>query len=159
MQVNREQYATASQKVVIANGSVADVEVRMEQTPAITIHVIDSATGAPVDANVMIQEAAGTFRGEATRVEAGTFRAWLKPGSYSASVGGRGYVFKTQTFTTPADVTVTLVRAGALLIRARTPQRARLDPPAGGPQRSLGMLHTDRNGPYEMLPPVPTCCR
>jgi hypothetical protein len=153
MQVNREQYATASQKVVIANGSVADVEVRMEQTPAITIHVTDSASGAPVDANVMIQEASGTFRGEATRVEAGTFRAWLKPGSYSASVGARGYVFKTQNFTTPADVTVTLVRAGALLIRARTAQRARLDLPAGGTQRGLGMLRAGPNGPYEMLPP------
>jgi len=153
MQVSREQYATASQKVVIANGAVADVEVRMEQTPAITIHVIDSATGQPVDANVMIQEASGTFRGEATRVEAGTFRAWLKPGSYNASVGARGYVFKTQTFTTPADVTVPLVRAGALLIRARTPQRARLDPAAGGPQRSLGMLRAGPNGPYEMLLP------
>jgi protocatechuate 3,4-dioxygenase beta subunit len=153
LQVNREQYATASQKVVIANGSVADVEVRMDQTPAITIHVIDSASGQPVDANAMIQEASGTFRGEATRVEAGTLRAWLKPGSYSASVGARGYVFKTQNFTTPADVTVTLVRAGALLIRARTPQRARLDLPAGGTQRGLGMLHAGSNGPFEMLPP------
>jgi hypothetical protein len=153
LQVNREQYATASQKVVIANGSVADVEVRMEQTPAITIHVTDAASGAPLDANVMIQEASGTFRGEATRVEAGTFRAWLKPGSYTASVNARGYVFKNQNFTTPADVTVTLVRAGALLIRARTAHQARLDLPAGGTQRGLGMLRAGSNGPFEMLPP------
>jgi len=153
LQVNREQYATASQKVVIANGTVPDVEVRMEQTPAITIHVTDSASSQPVDANVMIQEASGTFRGEATRVESGTFRAWLKPGSYSASVSARGYVFKTQNFTTPADVAVTLVRAGALLIRARTAQRARLDVPTGGTQRGLGTLRPGPNGPYEMLPP------
>lgn len=153
LQVNREQYATASQKVVIASGTVPDVEVRMEQTPAITIHVIDSATGQPIDANVMIQEASGSYRGEATRVENGMFRAWLKPGSYSASVSARGYVFKTQSFTTPADVTVTLARAGALLIRARTAQRARLDLPAGGTQRGLGMLRAGPNGPYEMLPP------
>jgi len=153
LQVNREQYATTSQKVVIANGSVADVEVRMEQTPAITIRVTDSATGQPVDANVMIQEASGSFRGQATRVESGVFRAWLQPGSYSAAVNARGYVLKTQNFTTPADVTVTLVRAGALLIRARTPQRARLDLPGGGTQRGLGMLHAGANGPFEMVPP------
>ena len=153
LQVNREQYATAAQKVVIANGSVADVEVRMEQTPAITIRVTDSATGQPIDANVMIQEASGSYRGQATRVESGTFRAWLTPGSYSAAVSARGYVLKTQNFTTPADVTVTLVRAGALLIRARTPQRARLDLPGGGTQRGLGMLHAGANGPFEMVPP------
>jgi len=152
LQVTREQYAAASQKVVIANGSTPDVEVRMEQTPAITIHVTDSVTGAPVDANVSIQEAAGSFRGEAARVEIGTFRAWLKPGSYNASAGARGYVFKTQSFTTPGDVTVTLVRAGALLVRARTAQRARLDLPAGGTLRGLGMLHPGSNGPFEMLP-------
>jgi len=153
LQVNREQYATAAQKVVIANGSVADVEVRMEQTPAITIRVTDSATGQPVDATVMIQEASGSYRGQATRVESGVFRAWLQPGSYSAAVNARGYVLKTQNFTTPADVTVTLVRAGALLIRARTPQRARLDLPGGGTQRGLGMLHAGANGPFEMVPP------
>jgi len=153
LQVNREQYATAAQKVVIANGAVPDVEVRMEQTPAITIRVTDSATGQPVDANVMIQEASGSYRGQATRIESGTFRAWLKPGSYSAAVNARGYVLKTQNFTTPADVTVTLVRAGALLIRARTPQRARLDLPGGGTQRGLGLLHAGANGPFEMVPP------
>jgi protocatechuate 3,4-dioxygenase beta subunit len=153
LKVNREQYASTSQSVVISNGSAPDVEVRMEQTPATTIHVTDSATRAPVDANVTITDAPGGFRGEAARVELGTFKAWLKAGSYTAAAGARGYVFKSQSFTTPGDVTVMLVRAGALLIRARTAQRARLDLPGGGPQRGLGMLHPGSNGPFESLPP------
>jgi large repetitive protein len=153
LHVSRDEYAATSQPIVIANGSAPDVEVRMEQTPAITFHVTDSGTGAPVDANVMIQDPSGGLRGEATRVESGTLRAWLKAGSYTASIGARGYVFKSQSFTTPGDVTVALVRAGALLIRARTAQRARLDLPGGGPQRGLGMLRPGSNGPYESLPP------
>jgi protocatechuate 3,4-dioxygenase beta subunit len=154
LRVNREEYAAASQPVVIDNGSAPEVEVRLEQTPAITIHVTDATTGAPVDANVMIQEVGGGFQGEATRVESGTLRAWVKPGSYTAHAGARGYVVKSQTFTAPgANLTLTLVHAGALLIRARTAQRARLDLPGGGIQRGLGMLHPGPNGPFESLAP------
>jgi protocatechuate 3,4-dioxygenase beta subunit len=154
LQVNREQYAVASQPVVIANGSTPDVEVRMEQVAPITIHVADSSTGAPVDVNVMISDSSRAFRGELARVESGTWRAWLKPGTYSASVGGPGYVFKSQSFTTPGDdVTIQAVRAGALLIQARTAQRARLDFAGGGTQRSFGPLHPGTNGPFDSLPP------
>jgi protocatechuate 3,4-dioxygenase beta subunit len=154
LRVNREEYAAASQTVVVANGSAPDVEVRMEQTAAVTIHVTDASSGAPVDASVMIQEVSGSFQGEATRVESGTLRAWLKAGSYTAYTGARGYVTKSQNFTAPgANLTLTLVPAGALLIRARTPQRARLDLPAGATQRGLGMLHPGPNGPFESLPP------
>jgi large repetitive protein len=154
LQVNREQYAVASQSVVIANGSTPDVEVRMEQVAPITIHVVDSLTGAPVDVNVMISDSSRAFRGEITRVESGTWRAWLKPGKYSASVGGPGYVFKTQSFTAPGyDVTIQVVHAGALLIQARTAQRARLDFAGGGTQRDFGPLHPGTNGPFESLPP------
>jgi hypothetical protein len=152
LHVSRDEYAATSQPIVIANGSAPEVEVRMEQTPATTFHVADSGTGAPVDANVMIQGPSGGI-GEATRVESGTLRAWLKAGSYTASIGARGYVFKSQSFSTPGDVTVALVRAGALAIRARTAQQARLDLPGGGQQRGLGMLRPGSNGPYESLPP------
>jgi len=154
LQVNREQYAVASQPVVIANGSTPDVEVRMEQVPPITIHVADSITGAPVDANLMISDSTRAFRSELARVESGTWRAWLKPGTYSASVGGPGYVFKIQSFTTPGnDVTIQVVRAGALLINAHTAQRARLDFASGGTERNYGPLHPGANGPFESLPP------
>ncbi|HEX3577246.1 MAG TPA: carboxypeptidase-like regulatory domain-containing protein [Thermoanaerobaculia bacterium] len=154
LSVSRDEYAVASQSVVVANGSTPDVDVRLEQTPAITIHVTDSVTGAPVDANVFIQDPTGaSLRGEATRVDSGTFRAWLKAGNYTASIGARGYVFKSQSLTAPGDVAVALVRAGALLIRARTAQRARLDLPDGGPRRGLGMLRPGTNGPYESMPP------
>jgi protocatechuate 3,4-dioxygenase beta subunit len=151
--VTREQYAAASQPVVISNGSTPEIEVRMEQAPAVTIRVTDSTTGAPVDASVAIQDSSRSFRGEATRMEPGTLRAWLKPGSYTASVGARGFVFKSQTFTVPGDVTITVVRAGALLVRAHTAQQARLDRSSGGTQRPFGLLHPGTNGPYESLPP------
>jgi hypothetical protein len=153
VQVSREQYAGASQSVVVANGSAPDIEVRMEQAPAVTIHVIDSTTGAPVDAGVTITDSSRAFRGQATRVESGTFKVWLKPGTYTAAVGGRGYIYKTQSFTTPDDVTVQLVPAGTLLIRARTAQRARLDFATGGTQRFFGPLHPGPNGPFDSLPP------
>jgi hypothetical protein len=154
LQVNREQYAVATQSVVIANGATPDVEVRLEQAPPITIHVTDSTTGAPVDVTVMISDSSRAFRGEIVRVEPGTWRAWLKPGTYSASVGGPGFVFKSQSFTAPGDdVTIQVVRAGALLIRARTAQRARLDLSSGGTQRNFGPLHPGTNGPFESLPP------
>jgi 5-hydroxyisourate hydrolase-like protein (transthyretin family) len=154
LRVTREEYAGASQPVVVANGAVPEVEVRMEQTPAFTIHVTDAASGAPVDANVMIREAGGAFPGEATRVESGTFHAWLKGGSYTAYAGARGYVSKSQSFTAPGpNLTIALVHGGALLIRARTAQRARLDLPAGATQRGLGMLRPGPNGPFDGIPP------
>jgi protocatechuate 3,4-dioxygenase beta subunit len=153
LQVNREQYAAASQAVVISNGSASDVDVRMEQVPAVTIHVVDSSTGAPVDANVMITDSSHAFRGPAARADAGTWRVWLTPGSYIVSVGGIGYVFKSQPFTTPGDdVTIQVVRAGSLLIRAGTAHQARLDF-GGGAQRPLGPLHPGSNGPFESLAP------
>jgi protocatechuate 3,4-dioxygenase beta subunit len=154
LQVNREEYAIATQSVVIANGSTPDVEVRLEQVPPTTIHVTDSTTGAPVDVTVMISDSSRAFRGEMVRVEPGTWRAWLKPGTYSASVGGPGFVFKSQSFTTPTgDVTIQAVRAGTLLIRAHSAQRARLDLSSGGTQRNFGPLHPGANGPFESIPP------
>jgi hypothetical protein len=155
LHVNRDDYAAALQPVVVTNGSAPDVEVRMEQTPPITIHVTDAATGGPIDANVMIQDSSGGggFRGEATRVETGTLRAWLKAGSYVAFINAPRYVAKSQNFTAPGDFAVTLARGGALLIRAHTALRARLDLSDGGTKRGLGMLRPGANGPYDSLPP------
>jgi hypothetical protein len=127
--------------------------VRLEQTPAIAFHVTDSVTGAAVDANVAVRDPSGSFRVEATRIESGLLKAWLKGGTYSAFVFARGYVSKSQSFTAPGDVSIAIVHAGTLLIRARTAQRARLELPGGPPQRGLGMLHPGPNGPYESLAP------
>jgi hypothetical protein len=152
LQVNREQYAASSQQVVIANGSAPDIEVRMEPAPAVTIRITDSVSGAAVDANVTISDSSRSFRGEAIRVESGTFRAWLKPGTYTASAYLRGYIYKSQSFTTPGDVTIPLVRSGALVIRSRTAQRAQIGGPSGDLVRPLGLLHPGVNGPYELTP-------
>ncbi|MEA2338676.1 MAG: hypothetical protein QOE82_2683 [Thermoanaerobaculia bacterium] len=153
MQVSREQYAAVRQQVSVASGGVPDAEVRMEPAAAVTIHITDAATGAPLDGSVVITDSTRAFRGEATRVDVATFKAWLKPGTYSAGAFARGYLTRTQSFTAPGDVTLALERGGSLLIRARSAQSVRLDKPSGGIQRTLGMVRPGPNGPYEALPP------
>ena len=150
---NREQYAAAKQQVVVSSGTVPDVEVRMEPAGAVTIHLLDATTGAPLDGSVTITDVSSkAFMGEAQRVDTGTFKAWLKAGSYQAGGFAPGYIFKMQSFTTPADVNLALTRGGTLLVRARTTQSVRLDRPAGGTQRNLGILRPGANGPYESIP-------
>ena len=152
--VTREQYAAAKQQVVVSSGTVPDVEVRLEPAAAVTIHLIDATTGAPLDGTVGITDTSSkAFLGEAQRVDAGTFKAWLKAGNYQAGGYAPGYIFRAQSFTTPADVNLALTRGGTLLIRARSTQSVRLDRPAGGTQRNLGVLHPGANGPYESIPP------
>ena len=156
MQVSRDQYAASTQQIVVSNGSVPDVEVRLEQAPAVTVHIVDATTGAPVDGNVMFTEAgpAHTFSGQAMRVDTGTFKVWLKPGSYNVGTNARGYIYKITPFTTPpTEVTIALMRGGRLLIRAKTAQQVRLDLPTGAMQRHLGPIHEGTNGPYEAIPP------
>jgi len=154
LSVNREQYATVKQQVVVTNGAVPDVEVRMEPAGAVTIHLLDATSGAPIDGNVTITDPSSkAFMGQAEKVDTGTFKAWLKPGTYQAGGFASGYIFKAQSFTTPADVNLALVRGGTLLIRARTAQTVRLDRPGGGTQRALGELHPGANCPYESIPP------
>jgi len=152
--VNREQYAAVKQQVVVSGGTVPEVEVRMEPAAAVTIHLLDATTGAPLDGSVTITDpATKAFLGEAQRVDTGTYKAWLKAGSYQAGGFAHGYIFKTQAFTTPAEVNIALSQGGTLLIRARTTQTVRLDRPTGGTQRALGILHPGPNGPYEAIPP------
>jgi protocatechuate 3,4-dioxygenase beta subunit len=153
MQASHDQYATSIRPMTVSNGAAQDVEIRLEQAPAVTIHIVDAATGTAVDGNVIITDPAShAFSGQAVRVDTGTFRAWLKPGSYNAGASARGYMFKTMNFTTPPnDVSVALSHGGALLIRARSTQQVRLDLPGGVTQRLLGIVHAGTNGPYESL--------
>jgi hypothetical protein len=157
MQVSRDQYAASTQEIVVSNGSVPDVDVRLEQAPAVTVHIVDATTGAPIDGNVFITDAtpAHTFSGQAMRVDAGTFKVWLKPGNYKAGANARGYIYNVTSFTTPpTEVTVALVRGGTLVIRARTAaQQVRLELPTGALKRPLGPIHEGTNGPYEAIPP------
>jgi 5-hydroxyisourate hydrolase-like protein (transthyretin family) len=154
LQVSSDQYATSSQQIVVANGSVPDAEVRLEQAPAVIIHLVDATTGSPIDGNVAVTDAAHKFNGQAVRMDTGTFKVWLKPGSYTASAYARGYLSKTTSFTTPpTDVTIVLAHGGALLIRARSAQQVRLDVPGGVTQRFLGSIQVGTNGPYDSLPP------
>jgi hypothetical protein len=154
LQVSSDQYAAASQQIVVSNGSVPDVEVRLDQAPAVTIHLVDSTTGSPVDGNVAVMDAAHKSNGSATRIDTGTFKVWLKPGTYNVSAYARGYISKSTTLTTPpAEATIALARGGALLIRAHTAQLVRLDIPGGNTQRFLGPMQAGTNGPYDSLPP------
>jgi hypothetical protein len=94
------------------------------------------------------------FTGQPVRVDTGTFKVWLKPGSYNAGASARGYIFRNMSFTTPPDdVTIALSHGGALLIRAQSTQQVRLDLPTGGIQRLLGFVHAGTNGPYQDLAP------
>jgi hypothetical protein len=154
MQVSSDQYVTASQQIVVANGSVADMEVRLDQAPAVIIHLSDATKGSQVEGNVAVTDATRAFSGQGVRIDNGTYKIWLKPGSYNASAYARGYIPKTASFTTPpADVSITLSQGGALLIRAKTAQSVRLDIPGGATQRVLGMIQAGLNGPYDSIPP------
>jgi len=154
LQVISDQYAPSPpQQIVVSNGTVPDVEVRLEQAPAMVIHVVDSTTGSPVDGNVAVMDAAHRYSGTATRIDSGTFKVWLKPGTYNVSAYARGYIAKTSTLTTPpAEATISLDRGGTLVVRAHSAQQVRLDVPGGRTQRFLGPLQPGTNGPYESLP-------
>jgi hypothetical protein len=164
LQVSGDQYATWSQQIVVASGSVPDVEVRLEQAPAVLIHLVDATTGSPIDGNVAVMDQthkptvvgnapATPFNGQAVRVDSGTFKVWLKPGSYTAAAYARGYITKTTDFTTPpSDVRIALSQGGALLIHARSAQQVQLDVPGGIIQRFLGPVQVGTNGPYDSLP-------
>lgn len=154
LHVSSDSYVSSSQQIVVAGGSVPDVEVRLEQAPAVLIHLVDATTGAPVDGNVAVTDAAHKFNGQATKVDNGTFKVSLKPGSYNANAYARGYVPRMMSFTTPpAEVSIALSRSGSLLIRARSAQLVRLDVPGGVTQRFLGPIQIGLNGPYDSLPP------
>jgi hypothetical protein len=151
LRATREPYSVATQQVTVSGGSAPDVEVRLEQAPSVTFHVTDSATGAPVDASIMVATEQKTNQAQAQRVENGVLKTWLKPGSYMAMVYARYYVAKTANFTTPpADVPIVLVRGGQLIIVAKSAQQVRLDP-TGSP--FPGPIRPGTNGPYPTILP------
>jgi hypothetical protein len=142
------QYAAATQQVVVSGGTVPDVEIRLDSAPAVTIHLVDATTGAPVEGKVFIKET-----GLGARIDNGTIRFFLKPGTYSAAAYAQGYLARTMTFTAPpSDVTIALQQGGSLVIHARSAQMLRLDQPTGVTQRLLGPVHEGTNGPYIDLP-------
>lgn len=153
LQATREQYSPVRQQLVVSNGTAAEVEVRLEQAPAVLVHLVDPS-GVPVDGNVMITDSSRKAVSQARRVDVGTFKVWLKAGSYNANASGRGYMTKSIPFTTPPnELRITLQRGGVLVIRAKSAQQMRLDPPGGAPQRYLGPIHEGINGPFESIAP------
>ncbi|HEX3070022.1 MAG TPA: carboxypeptidase-like regulatory domain-containing protein [Thermoanaerobaculia bacterium] len=151
LRATREPYSVATQQVTVSGGSAPEVEVRLEQAPSVTFHVTDSVTGAPVDASIMVANEQHTNQAQAQRVEPGVLKTWLKPGSYVAATFARFYVGKTVNFTTPpADVPITLVHGGQLIIQAKSAQVVRLE--AIG-TRFPGPIRPGTNGPYPTVPP------
>ena len=152
--MTREPYSVATQQVVVSGGTASDVEVRLEQAPAVTIHVVDSVTGAPVDANVIVSTPAHTNTVQTVRIDTGEYKTWLQPGSYIAGVFGNSYVPSTTPFTTPpADVRIAIVHGGRLIIMAKSAQQVRFEQPGNGRSRNLGPIHEGMNGPYETVAP------
>ncbi len=154
LQAALDQYSTATQQLVVSGGAAPDVEVRLEQAPAVTIHLIDANTRVPVDGNVRITDRTHAFNGQAVRIDTGVFKVWLKPGNYIANANARGYTFQTMNFTTPpSDVSIAMAQGGALFIHARSAQMVRLDQPGGSPQRFIGPIQVGMNGPFDGLAP------
>jgi hypothetical protein len=150
LRATREPYSVATQQVTVSGGSAPEVEVRMEQAPPVTFHVTDSVTGAPVDASIMVATEQHTNPAQAQRVESGVLKTWLKPGSYVATAFARFYVSKAVNFTTPAaDVPITLVHGGQLIIEAKSAQQVRLEIGVRVPRP----IHPGTNAPYEPIPP------
>jgi protocatechuate 3,4-dioxygenase beta subunit len=151
LRVIREPYSMATQQVVLSAGSPSDVEVRLEKAPAVTFHVVDSVTGAPIDATVFVSTAAHMNPIQTTRVEPGEYKAWLQQGSYTATVFTRFYINNSTPFTVPGtDVRLSLVHGGQLVIQAKSAQQVRLDP-AG--LRVIGPIQEGMNGPYPTMAP------
>jgi hypothetical protein len=142
------------QQIVVSGGTVPEVEVRLESAPAVTFHIVDSVTGAPVDANVMYSTAAHTNGGQAVRVDTGVYKTWLQAGSYTAGVFANLYVNSTTPFTTPpADVRIAVMHGGRLVIVAKSAQLVRFEQPSEARPRIVGPVHSGMNGPYETMPP------
>jgi autotransporter translocation and assembly factor TamB len=151
LRATREPYSTATQQVTVSGGSAPEVEVRLEQDPSVTFHVTDSVTGAPVDASIMVATEQHTNPAQAQRVESGVLKTWVKPGSYVATVFARFYVSKTVNFTTPAaDVPITVVRGGQLIIEAKSAHQVRLETIGS---HFPGPIRPGTNGPYPTIPP------
>lgn len=151
LRVSREPFATAMQQVVVSGGFAPEVEVRLEQAPAVTFHVFDSVTGAPVEASIVVSTEQHTGPTQATRIDTGVYKSWLKAGTYLATVFAPFYANKSMTFTTPpSEVQVSIVHGGRLIIQAKSAQQVRLNQIGA---RFPGPIHEGTNGPYPPIPP------
>jgi protocatechuate 3,4-dioxygenase beta subunit len=147
----REPYAMATQQIVVSGGTVPDVEIKLDQAPAVFFHVTDSATGAPIDANLAISTPDRKIVAQASRIDSGEYKAWLQPGSYSVSLYAIYYVSAMTSFTTPpTEVRLSAVHGGRLEIVAKSAQLVRID--QIGP-RFPGPIHEGVNGPYPAVAP------
>jgi hypothetical protein len=88
----REGYTVAPLRFVVSNGTVPDIEVRMQQVPATVIHVVDAATGEPVRCDITLSGPNGLVMGRPIGV--GATKVWVTPGSYQINVHAEGYPSK-----------------------------------------------------------------
>ena len=84
-------YAAAVLQIVVSNGVVPDIEVRMVPVPATIIHVVDAATGEAVPCDISVY---GPKPGDFITVMpagVGTSKIWVTPGRYKVGIHAPGY--------------------------------------------------------------------
>lgn len=106
-------YQTESRDVVVQGGAAPEVELAIGRGEPVEVRVTEAGTGRPVDAFIIFGAAPtpGT-PGTPQRARDGTYRYWLRPGTYSLKVTAPGYQMQTVTVTVPgpAQVPVELTR-------------------------------------------------
>lgn len=105
----KEGYASDPREVVL-QGSDAEVELLLTRGELVVVTVIDAMTGQNVDAYVGIADSAEGPAGGASRPADrdanGTYRFWLRPGSYSIRVMARDHEPKTVPLVVPGTPAV-----------------------------------------------------
>jgi protocatechuate 3,4-dioxygenase beta subunit len=114
--VQRAQYAPKEQEAPVPG---ADVELRLEPTPATVIRVVDAGSGAPVTADVSAADMdRKTSAGTARTNEEGVAKLWLSNGRYLLNVTAAGYTTERVDATVPGpEVRVALQRGGTISFR------------------------------------------
>lgn len=126
LHVTHDKYAPATRSVVIAGGTVSDVDVQLDSAQEMRIRVVDAVSGASVAAGVTISEGRTTIANGGQSDE-GVIHLWLRPGQYKATVGARGYVAQTVDLAVPGpEMRVALIQGGSLAIVSRGGGQARL---------------------------------
>ncbi|HKO02790.1 MAG TPA: carboxypeptidase regulatory-like domain-containing protein, partial [Thermoanaerobaculia bacterium] len=118
----RESYTTSRKPFVLADSAV-ELDVQLTAGNAMTIRVVDAASGRPVAADFALIDSAGSivFSGEA-RAEDGVGRAWVAPGTYTLRVMSGEYAPDVRSINVPgAEIRVALVSAGRIVVTTRTP--------------------------------------
>lgn len=92
LKATRQGYARSSMRVAVSNGTIPDVEVRMEQVPVTVIHVVDAATGEPVPCDIIVY--AGMASVPVMPAGVGVSKVWVTPGPYTINIRAQGYPSK-----------------------------------------------------------------